>query len=101
MGEGDVGLVGLAASLVLVAVAVALSMRQRLGLERSMVWAAARALVQLLAVGAALALVIDPGSPLVLSWLWIVAMLGLAADTVRRRAPEVPGLLPVALVAFV
>ena len=101
MGEGDVGTVGLAASLVLVVVAVGLSWRQRLGLERSMVWAAARAMVQLLAVGAALALVIDPDSPLVLSWLWVFAMLGLAADTVRRRAPEVPGLRSVALVAFV
>ena len=100
MGEGDVGAAGLAASLLLVAVAVAVSLRQQLGLERSIVWAALRALAQLLLVGVALSAVIDPESPLVLSWLWIVAMVLLASDTVRRRAPEVPGLRRVALLAF-
>jgi putative ABC transport system permease protein len=96
----DVGALGLAASLVLVALAVALSLWQRLGLERGIVWASARALVQLLLVGVALDAVISPGRPLVLSALWIVGMLAFSADVCRRRAPEVPGLFPLALAAF-
>lgn len=100
MPEGDVGALGVAASLLLVAVAVALSAAGHLGLERRLVWAAARALVQLLLVGVALTVVIDPDRPLVLSWLWIAAMLLFCADVARRRAPEVPGLFPLALVAF-
>ncbi len=98
--NGDVGAVGLATSLALVAVAVAISLWQRLGLERQIVWAATRALVQLLLVGAALALIIDPARPLVWSWLWVVAMIGYAGDVARRRAPEVPGILPLAIAAF-
>ncbi len=100
MLQGDVGALGVAASLVLVAVAVALSLAGRLGLERSLVWAAARALVQLLLVGVALTVVIDPDRPLVLSWLWIAAMLVFCADVARRRAPEAPGIFPLALTAF-
>ncbi len=100
MPQGDVGALGVAASLVLVAVAIALSVAGRLGLERSLVWAAARALVQLLLVGVALTVVIDPDRPLVLSWLWIAAMLVFCADVARRRAREAPGIFPLALAAF-
>jgi putative ABC transport system permease protein len=98
--QGDVGTLGIVASLVLVAIAVLLSWRGGLGLERSLVWASARALVQLLVVGAALVLVIDPDRPIALSWLWVAAMLVFAADVARRRAPEVPGMFVLALTAF-
>lgn len=97
---GDVTYIDLAASLVLVAVGVALSVKQRLGLERGMVWAAARALVQLLLVGVALTVVIDPARPLYLSWAWVVAMVAFAGDVARRRAREVPRLLPLAVLGF-
>lgn len=90
---------GLAASLVLVAVAIGLSRWRGLGLERSIVWSCFRALVQLVLVGLALQLVIDPDRPLVWSWLWVAGMVVFASYTVRRRAPEVPGLMPVALLA--
>lgn len=100
MEQGDVTVLGLVSSLVLVAVAVAVSRWQRLGLERRITWSAVRAIVQLLLVGAALTLVIDPDQPLAWSWLWVVAMALYAADVVRRRAPEVPGLLPLAASAF-
>ncbi len=100
MPAGDVGALGVVASLALVAVAVALSVAGRLGLERSLVWASARALTQLLLVGVALTVVIDPDRPLMLSWLWIGAMLLFCADVARRRAPEVPGLFSLAFVAF-
>jgi nitroreductase len=41
--NGDVSIAGLATSLALVAVAAAISLWQRLGLERQIVWAATRA----------------------------------------------------------
>ena len=99
MDSGDVGVLGLAASLILVAVSVAISLRLRLRLEREMVVAVLRGLVQLLIVGAALALIIDPGTPLVWSWLWVVAIVVFAAATTKRRAPAVPGLFWIALAA--
>jgi putative ABC transport system permease protein len=96
---GDVGVLGLVASLSLVAIAVALSIRLRLGVERSIVWAVIRAVVQLLIVGAALAFVIDPETPLVWSWVWVIFIIGFSALTVQRRAPAIPGLFSIALLA--
>ncbi len=98
--QGPVQWWGLAASLVLIAVAVAVSLAQRLGLERDMVVAAVRAAAQLLAVGAVLLVILDPRQPLIWSWLWIAGMVLFAAVVVRRRAPDIPGLLPLALVAL-
>ena len=96
----DIGWGGLALSLVLVAVAVAVSLWRQLGLERSVVWAAARALVQLLAVGVALHLVLDADRSLAFAWVWVVAMLVIAAAVVRWRAREVPNVYSLALAAF-
>jgi putative ABC transport system permease protein len=95
-----IGLTGLAASLVLVAVAVALSGWQRLHLTTTILWASARAAAQLLAVGVALALVLDPDAPLAWSWLWVVGMVVFAGVTVRNRAPEVPGILGLAMLSM-
>jgi putative ABC transport system permease protein len=101
MLQGDVTPFGLAASLLLVGVAVAVSAWQRLGLGRSVAWAALRAIVQLLLVGTALALIIDPHRSLAWSWAWAAAMTMYAGDVVRRRAPEIPGVLPLAAAAFI
>ena len=76
--QGDIGVAGLAASGILVAVAVAISLWRQLGLERSLLWASLRALVQLLAVGWVLQFVVDPDDPLIFSVLWIVAMVSFA-----------------------
>ena len=97
--EGDVGYAGLAASLLLVAIALALSTRLRLRLERDLVVSVVRGLLQLLVVGAALAIIIDPDTPLLWSWLWVVGIVVFAAATNRRRAPAVPQLFWIALVA--
>jgi len=97
--EGDVGYVGLAISLILVAVAVGISLRLRLRLERELIVSCTRAFIQLLIVGAALGLIIDPDTPLVWSWLWVFGIVVFAAATVRRRAPAVPGLFWIAFVA--
>ena len=77
--DTDVGLEGVAASLVLVAVAIVLSWRQGLGIERTIAWASTRAFVQLLIVGSALSLVLADDAPVVLSVLWVVAMVLIAA----------------------
>jgi putative ABC transport system permease protein len=98
--EVDPSLWGLLASGVLIAVAVALSLAQRLSLERPMLWAAARALAQLLAIGVLLAVVLADDAPLWWSWLWVVVMVVFAAVTTSRRAPEVPGVLALSLVAY-
>ncbi|WP_156687905.1 ABC transporter permease [Mycobacterium sp. Marseille-P9652] len=98
--NGQVGWVGLATSLTLVAVAAAVSVWQRLGLERQLAWAAARALAQLLLVGGALTLLFAPGRSLWWSWAWVAAMVAYAGDVARRRAPEVPRLAPLAMAAF-
>jgi putative ABC transport system permease protein len=90
---------GLAASLILVVVALAVSWRSGLGLEASIVWSSARAAAQLLVTGWALVLVLRPSASLAWSWLWIVAMIGVAGLTVRQRAKEVPAILPLSLLA--
>lgn len=92
---------GMAVSLLLVVVAAGVSLAWRLGLERDIVWAAARALVQLLLVGGVLVLLLAPDVSVWWSWLWVAAMIAYAGWTARRRAPSIPGLLPVALAAFV
>jgi len=96
---GAIGWGGLALSLILVGVAVGLSLWQGLRLEREMLWATARALVQLLAVGYLLVFIIDDDTPVAWAWAWVVVMLGVATLTVRRRAPEVPGITGLTLVA--
>ena len=101
MGEEVVGWGAAAISLVFVAIAVALTAQQRLGLSRPILVAVGRSLAQMAVVGAALVPIVDPDTPLVWSWLWISAITLFAAITVARRAPDVPGLLRVALVAMV
>ena len=95
----DVGWAGLAISLVAVAGAAAGSRALGLRLERDVLTASARALVQLLIAAGALGIVIADDAPLVLSWLWVALIIAFAAATTYRRVPDLPGLLGVALVA--
>jgi putative ABC transport system permease protein len=57
--EGLAGPWDVVLSLLLVAVAIAISRWQRLQVERSIIWASARAAVQLLAVGFVLRIVFE------------------------------------------
>lgn len=100
MAPGDVDFVGLGLSLVLVVVALVVSYLNKLDLENSIGVAVVRALVQLLAVGAVLAFILDPDRSLALSWAWVAVMVVFAAVVLARRAPEVPNLFPLGLVAF-
>lgn len=79
------------------AIAVALSVRFRLGLGREMAIAAVRAFVQLAAVGAFIALVFEvPG----LSFVFVAAMLATAGLTSGGRLRGLPGARPRALVSI-
>src|SRR5262245_57336975 len=100
MDEAAIGWGGLALSFILVAVAVGLSLWQGLRLEREILWASARAITQLLAVGYLLVLVVDDDAPVIWAWLWVVAMVIFAAVTVRRRASEVPDILRLSALAI-
>jgi putative ABC transport system permease protein len=96
----DIGWVGLGFSGILVGVAVTLSMWRQLGLEATIVWAAARALAQLLLIGLVLDALLQPGVSSSWAWLWVAAMVVVASATAARRAPNVPGLFTLALAAF-
>ena len=100
MSSTHIGWAGLAASLVLVAIAVGLSGWQRLHLSRSILWACARAAVQLFLVGWALKLVLDPGASVAWAWLWVAVMVVFSGITIRNRAPEVPGILGLGTLAM-
>jgi putative ABC transport system permease protein len=100
VNRSDIGLLGLAASSILIAVAVAISIWRSLGLEREVIWAALRALVQLLIVGYALQLVVDDDDPLVFSLMWLVVMHVFAAYTTWRRAKDIPAVFTLSLVAY-
>jgi putative ABC transport system permease protein len=99
MDDAAIGWGGLALSLILVAVAIGISLWRGLRLEREMLWATGRAIVQLLGTGYVLVVVIDEDQPVVLAWVWVVVMVSVAALTVRRRAPEIPGIGRLALAA--
>ena len=96
----DIGWTGLGLSTLLVGVAIGLSLWRRLGLEGSLAWSAARALVQLLAIGLLLQVLFEPGVSVWWGWGWVGVMLLVAAFTVHRRAPGVPAIFELALVAF-
>lgn len=100
IAQTDIGLVGMAVSGILVAVALAVSMWRQLGLERTLLWACLRALVQLLVVGWALQLIVDADDPLYRSFIWLAVMLGLAGYTTWKRATHVPAVLPLSLLAY-
>jgi putative ABC transport system permease protein len=100
VSETDIGWGGLAASLVLIALAVGLSAWQRLRLGGQIVWATGRSAAQMFLVGWALKLVLDPDAPLVWAWLWVAAMVVFAGFTVRSRSREVPGALLVGTLAM-
>ena len=89
-----------AISLVLIALAVGLSMWLRLGVERSLIWAAARAAAQLVAVGLFFRVIFESADAIVWAWAWVVVMVAVASDVARRRAPTIPGIRWAALVAI-
>lgn len=89
----EVGWLQMLASVSLVALAVGLSVWRRLGLERSLLEASARAAVQLTVVGFVFTFIFDAAGAQALAWLWVLGMIAVAVIVVRRRAPNIPGLM--------
>ncbi|MCJ7725485.1 MAG: ABC transporter permease [Acidimicrobiia bacterium] len=75
------------ASLSLVLGAIALSRWLGLGVEMSLIWASARAAVQLLAVGILLGLILEASFPDLWAWAWVAAMVAIASVVMVRRVP--------------
>jgi putative ABC transport system permease protein len=96
---GAVGWVGLAVSLIFIAVAMAVTSGFHLKLNRPIVVAVVRSLVQMGIVGYALVLLVDPDTSIWWSWAWTVGIIVFAAVTVTRRAPRVPGLFLISMTA--
>lgn len=89
---------GVAASVVLVVIAAVVSLRARLGLTRDLLWAAARAFVQLLAVGAVLTLLFERGG-LLGALVWVTGMVVVAGVVSARRVRELPGAMRIGWLA--
>jgi putative ABC transport system permease protein len=89
MSYAQITLPRLLLSLALIAVAVALSRRSRLGLERDLLWGAVRGAAQLIAIGYVLLLLFNHEHP---AWvvLLLTVMLVVAGATAARRVEHGP-----------
>jgi putative ABC transport system permease protein len=85
----DVGLLEVAATLALVAVAVAVSFWQRAGLESDIAVAVARSFIQLTAIGYVIDIIFEQDT-IVLVVMLLVVMVLFGALTARHRAGRVP-----------
>mgnify|MGYP003585054810 CR=1 FL=1 len=89
---------GVAASVLLVLIAVAAASWARLGLTRELLWASVRAFVQLLAVGTVLTLLFThAGLPGALAW--VAGMVVVAGFVAAGRSKEMPKARSTALIA--
>ena len=88
-------------SLSLVVVTLLLSLLLRLHIENSLLVASVRAALQLLAVGLFFTAIFDHKFAELWSWLWVILMVLLATEIIRRRVPTVKRLSPVALIAII
>lgn len=86
--------------MLLIFVAIAISHRDGLGLEGSILWATARAALQLSLVGLGLGLVLADEAPLAWSWLWVAGMVLVGGITVARRVPTIAGLFTLTCAAL-
>lgn len=89
------------ASFTLVAVVVGLSLYRKLGLEREVLWASARAAVQLVGVGLLFTVIFESRFAVAWASVWVIGMVLISARVVVRRAHSVPNLFPTALAAMV
>jgi putative ABC transport system permease protein len=84
------GYLDVAAALSLLAIAIGLSHRERLGLEKDLIVASLRAFVQLMAIGYVIDVIFGADS-FVWVLLMVVAMAAFATVTSARRAKALPG----------
>lgn len=90
----DIGWVEILASAALILVAVALSIWSGLDAEKSILWAAFRALAQLLAVGLLFTIIFESSTALLWAFLWVIGMTVVSAEIVNRRTPNIPMVRP-------
>jgi putative ABC transport system permease protein len=86
----DIGWPDVLLSTALILVAVVLSVWKGLRAERSILWSALRAAVQLLVVGLLFRLIFESASAMMWAWVWVVGMVIVSAEVVKRRAPGIP-----------
>lgn len=98
---GDLSVFELLISLSLVTLAVGIAAVQRLALAASIVWSSARALIQMVAIGLALVVVLDPEAPIVVAWLWVGGMVVFGAETTVHRTSGIARLRRPVYAAFV
>ena len=96
----DIELWQAAASLVLVAIVVGVSLWRGLGLERSVLWASLRAAVQLIGVGLLFTVIFESSLANLWSGLWVLAMVVISGVVVARRTGAGRDLLAVGLAAI-
>ena len=96
----DVELWQAAVSLVLIAIVVGVSIWQRLGLERPVLWATVRATAQHLGVGALFTVIFESSLANLWSGLWVVIMVGIAGVVVARRTGAGRDLIAIGLSAI-
>jgi putative ABC transport system permease protein len=96
----DITFLEAAASLVLVVVAIGLSLGLGFEVERSIAWAALRAIVQLLAVGVLFTVIFESSATWLWAWLWVTGMVAIAAQVVWRRAGRIKGIGVIAGIAI-
>jgi len=96
----EVSWIGVLFSLILVVVAIALSLAMGLRLERSLVWASARAAAQLLAVGLVFRAIFLSSQATLFAGIWVAGMVIVAAFVIQYRARRVPGLWRLALASL-
>ena len=89
-----------ALSTVLIVIVVGVSLWRRLGLERSVIWAALRATIQLLAVGLFFTVIFDSRFSQVWAALWVAAMVVISGVVVGRRTGATRDMVAVGLVAI-
>jgi putative ABC transport system permease protein len=86
----DIGWLDVLLSTALILVAVVLSVWKGFRAERSILWSALRAAVQLLVVGLLFRLIFESASAMTWAWVWVVGMVIVSAEVVKRRAPGIP-----------
>jgi putative ABC transport system permease protein len=72
-------------------------MRLHVGVEKSIIWAAIRATVQLIAVGLLFTIIFESSLAQAWAWLWVAAMVAVSVFVVQARAPKVTRILLPAL----
>lgn len=96
----DIHLWQAAASLILVALVIVVSLWRQLGLERSIAWATVRATVQLLCVGVIFSFIFDSSLAALWSGMWVTLMVLVAGFVVTRRTGGVPQLAMIGLLTI-